>query len=204
MSSFSKVLISVALLSSVVLGSPADQESVVGDLTLSQPMSEFGIPLNDDNDRIYGGREASVGQFPYQATLQYGPDHRCGASIISDRFVLTAAHCMVHTNPSFYDLKVGGHGKHQNDGVIYELKQWIVHERFNITETHTTISFGNDIALIETVARIVFNEKVSSIAVQGNFIAGSVHALASGWGRSNVSGTLQLCIDLEVIVLIWF
>ena len=48
------------------------------------------------NERITGGQLATLGQFPYQAGLMLyvqGGAAWCGGSIISDRYVVTAAHC---------------------------------------------------------------------------------------------------------------
>lgn len=44
--------------------------------------------------RIVGGKETSITVHPYQAAIQYFGYHYCGAAVISDKFVLTAAHCM--------------------------------------------------------------------------------------------------------------
>lgn len=44
---------------------------------------------------IFGGRNAKEGQFPYQVSIRKRDHklHRCGGSILSNRFILTAAHC---------------------------------------------------------------------------------------------------------------
>lgn len=43
--------------------------------------------------KIVGGYEISIEEAPYQVVLLYNDDLFCGGSILSCRFVLTAAHC---------------------------------------------------------------------------------------------------------------
>uniref|UniRef100_A0A8C5TIA8 Transmembrane serine protease 3 n=1 Tax=Malurus cyaneus samueli TaxID=2593467 RepID=A0A8C5TIA8_9PASS len=43
--------------------------------------------------RIIGGKETSVNKWPWQVSVQYGPIHICGGTIIDAQWVLTAAHC---------------------------------------------------------------------------------------------------------------
>lgn len=50
-----------------------------------------------DETRISKGKDAKLGQFPYQVLLHLknseGKTFRCGGSIISPNWILTAAHC---------------------------------------------------------------------------------------------------------------
>lgn len=41
-----------------------------------------------------GGRETDLNEYPHMAALIDYPNFICGGSLISDKFVLTAAHCL--------------------------------------------------------------------------------------------------------------
>uniref|UniRef100_A0A1Q3FGG2 Putative trypsin-like serine protease n=1 Tax=Culex tarsalis TaxID=7177 RepID=A0A1Q3FGG2_CULTA len=63
------------------------------------------------NNHIFGGIEAELNEFPHMAALGYpakGEEtpFRCGASLISDRFLLTAAHCLSPQKPIYARLGV--------------------------------------------------------------------------------------------------
>lgn len=43
--------------------------------------------------RIIGGEIAEDGVAPFQCSLQVDKEHHCGCSVISHKFIVTAAHC---------------------------------------------------------------------------------------------------------------
>ena len=51
------------------------------------------VPPKEQANRITGGSTAARGQFPWQVALIIDSGSFCGGSLISDRWVLTAAHC---------------------------------------------------------------------------------------------------------------
>lgn len=59
-------------------------------------------------ERIIGGNETRLGEFPWMALLVYSSwgtselQYSCGGTVINKRYVLTAAHCVQYIVPSEY------------------------------------------------------------------------------------------------------
>lgn len=148
-----------------------------------------GVPTRQ-HQRIVGGHEAAPGQFPYQISLRsfeiddYSDNgttgdfqHRCGGSILNDRWAITAAHC---TQPpqdaESLIIVVGAHHLH-DDGTKYQLQRII---------NHTNFSNGFfDISLLQTRKPIEFGVDVRPIAISGCFVNGGVIGVISGWGYTS-------------------
>ena len=61
-------------------------------------LNPYGCGRVGKSGRIIGGRDAKSEEYPYQAALlkkgYYSYYHSCGASILNENWVLTAAHCV--------------------------------------------------------------------------------------------------------------
>uniref|UniRef100_A0A8C1E6M5 Transmembrane serine protease 9 n=1 Tax=Cyprinus carpio carpio TaxID=630221 RepID=A0A8C1E6M5_CYPCA len=58
------------------------------------------------NRRIIGGVTAHRGEWPWVGSLQYQRTHRCGATLIHCKWLLTAAHCFRSVDLGSSDLNV--------------------------------------------------------------------------------------------------
>lgn len=78
--------------------------------------------------RIVGGNLASIAQVPWQVSLSYFKDHRCGGSIISRRWILTAAHCLAYGAPGAFDVVAGS--ENWNASRRFAVEALLIHERY--------------------------------------------------------------------------
>lgn len=83
--------------------------------TENEPKVDFRCVcgLRNEDDRIVGGEDAKKNEFPWlAAVVRTGTrSPTCGASVINDRFILTAAHCFafVHAVPHEIEVLVHAH-----------------------------------------------------------------------------------------------
>ena len=71
----------------------------------------FATSARDREGRIVGGENAQANQFPYMASLQRrsNGNHFCAGSIVSELWVLTAAHCTIDETILSIDVEVGSY-----------------------------------------------------------------------------------------------
>lgn len=133
--------------------------------------------------RIINGHDAIDGQFKYQASLRskLTDQHNCGASILNNRFLLTAAHCCQsdHGDPAFVYAVVGAL-RQFSGGIAMDVNKIITHDAFRYDTAE------NDIALIRTVKDIIFNYKIQPIALPKGEVAYGQPVVVSGWGVNEV------------------
>ena len=77
--SFDNFVLSLHLLSPSDCGKP---DVAMADMTYS------------NGTKVIGGKDANRGSWPWQILLLYKGRENCGGSIIDDKWVVTAAHCV--------------------------------------------------------------------------------------------------------------
>merc|ERR1711899_458561 len=163
--------------------------------------SECGIEGPPAQDKIVGGFEAQENQWPWQVALFIDNAWFCGGSIISENYVMTAAHCA--DGASYFDIMAGAHNVRASSEPhrveITSYNGW-THPGRN----HNTLE--NDIALIELPSPLSFNEyiKPSCMPMAGDTADVNEMVTCTGWGKPSdsaggISPVLRMVEDLPII-----
>ena len=135
-------------------------------------------------------------EFPWQASLQWLDEHNCGASLISDTWLITAAHCVYGDLASDFRVVLGAHDLHtQKEGAyrLFTVAKIIIHPDYNGQATKP-----GDIALIRLTKPADISTKFIrpiQLPEEGELFDRDSHDKAvtcfiSGWGSLYGLGTM--------------
>lgn len=118
---------------------------------------------SEEVERIVGGKEVDIRQFPHQVSLRFRNRHICGATIISAKHCLTAAHCYIKkTHETLYTVLAGStanSGANARQGSVTRVARFILHERY-VEEPPV-----NDIAVLILATQLPINGNTIRVAV---------------------------------------
>ncbi|XP_057170195.1 chymotrypsinogen B-like [Ursus arctos] len=130
--------------------------------------------------RIINGEDAVPSSWPWQVSLQTGSGlHFCGGSLISQHWVVTAAHCRVRKGHRVV-AGVSDHGSDDEAVQVLRIEEVFEHPLWD------RAADTNDIALLKLATPALLSTTVSPVCLpSGNasFPAGSICA-TTGWGRT--------------------
>ncbi|KAG1662602.1 Proclotting enzyme [Nymphon striatum] len=167
------------------------------------------------SNRVVGGKEADIGAWPWMAAIYLitngNPSFHCGGSVINNKYVVTAAHCIVFTNeivpPDELIIRLGDHNlESDNDGlkpVEYKVIEVTVHKTFNAK------TFLNDIALLRIESTISYTRFIKPVCVpyEASFLTdqdiSERKGIVTGWGKTSFTSTEFSDVLRETLLPIW-
>ncbi|KAI9546219.1 hypothetical protein NQZ68_028634 [Dissostichus eleginoides] len=111
-----------------------------------------------NNPRIVGGQNAAAGSWPWVASIQVNGKHQCGGSLISDMWVLTAAHCFFNGNMAVVLGLESMSGPNLNK-VSKAIDKIILHPLYNF------IDDDNDMALLKLSSPVNFTDYIQPVCL---------------------------------------
>lgn len=141
--------------------------------------------------KITGGTNADISAFPWQVYYESG-NNLCGGSIISENWVVTAAHCTRNDNGSAIlasdmAIKVGAtNPTNPSQGKVYNISEVVVHPGYN------SLTLENDIALLQIAGPINYPNAtpiklISPYDVASGATDPGVMSWVTGWGLTSVT-----------------
>jgi len=110
-----------------------------------------GVKGPDDTPwiEIVNGQPATKCEWPWQAQLRQGQSGEgrpfCGATLLDERWVLTAAHCIHETSTFDFTVKLGDYDTSKADPATVNRRVKMIHKHSQYNDG----TYENDIALLE-------------------------------------------------------
>ncbi|XP_023373463.1 coagulation factor IX, partial [Otolemur garnettii] len=150
--------------------------------TISDNVTESTQSLQDVT-RVVGGENAKPGQFPWQVLLSGKIGPFCGGAIINEKWVVTAAHCVVP--PVNIIVIAGEHDIEKTEPT--EQKRNVIRIIPHYSYNATINKYSHDIALLELDKPLILNNYVTPICIADreytNIFLKFGSGYVSGWGR---------------------
>ncbi|XP_053577193.1 transmembrane protease serine 6 [Bombina bombina] len=146
--------------------------------------------LKPPGSRLVGGTDCLDGEWPWQASLQVRGEHLCGGTLVSDRWILSAAHCFNserYSSPDVWTVYLGKlrQSRSSQKELSFKVKRLVIHP-FNDEDTH-----DYDVALLlldhsvpQTAKHI---QPICLPASTHHFATGST-CWVTGWGAIKEDG----------------
>ncbi|CAL8126065.1 unnamed protein product [Orchesella dallaii] len=156
--------------------------------------------------KIVGGVLSKQHCWPWVAAIvrvskTKAPKIVCGSSIISKKYLLTAAHCVEYMEQVGVDnfrVVLGTNDINEDDTFQMEVASVIIHPRFDEK------TLANDIGLVELTSSLEFSQSILPICVTPQIGVPFLNqsAIVAGWGSTSFGGsttTMQMQIMVDVI-----
>ncbi|KAI3368757.1 hypothetical protein L3Q82_025737, partial [Scortum barcoo] len=149
--------------------------------------------------RIVGGVTARRGEWPWIGSLQYQRLHRCGATLIHSKWLLTAAHCFKSDpSPTNWAVSLGSVLRSGVGALVIPIQRVVIHPDFNGT------NMDHDVALLELAVPAPMSYTIQSVCLPSpvhRFLK-NAECYITGWGSMREGGSLTNLLQKAAVNII--
>ncbi|XP_037794678.1 proclotting enzyme-like isoform X2 [Penaeus monodon] len=136
--------------------------------------------------RLVGGNWAEINEYPWMVALLYKGHFYCGGTLISDRYVLTAAHCIEGVNVNNLRVMIGDHVRSfpiETKSRDYQAVYSVYHHEFNRS------TYNHDIGLVKLGQKVEYKwySRPACLPQPNSDYVGEL-GIVTGWGRTAQDG----------------
>jgi len=152
------------------------------------PMGDCGNP-EVQLPRVIGGDNSVRGVWPWQILMLNNGRAGCGGTLISNQWVVTAAHCVDRSKhrPEVFKVRVGEWDRSAREGteVDHEVERVVCHPQWNSRR------LDYDIALFKLKKPVMFNKYVKPACLPSQTPAPGTKCYITGWGKTRHPGNMH-------------
>ncbi|XP_034244233.1 trypsin beta-like [Thrips palmi] len=136
-----------------------------------------GVPALETGLEIIGGDTADIKSVPYQVSIELKKAHHCGGSVLSNKWILTAAHCVYGHPVSSLGVRAGT-DKLQMGGSLVAVRAASVHPKY----VHGI--YDSDVAVLELASALSLGATIKPVVLppSGKEPQTNIPVVVSGWG----------------------
>nr|XP_025859278.1 transmembrane protease serine 11C-like [Vulpes vulpes] len=153
--------------------------------------------ITPSGNKIAGGMDAQEGEWPWQASLQQNSVHRCGATLISNSWLVTAAHCFIKaSDPKEWSVSFGL--LLSDPQTQRSIKDIIIHENYHYP------AHDNDIAVVHLSSPVLYTSNIRRACLPEatyTFPPNS-DVVVTGWGTLKSDGTSPNILQKGLVKII--
>ncbi|XP_048477296.1 trypsin-like [Rhincodon typus] len=148
------------------------------------------------DEKIVGGYECSLYSIPWQASLNIGY-HSCGASLINDRWLVSAAHCWYYPSQMVVALGDPNWSKFEGTEQFIKVENIFWHEKYDY------YTLDHDIMLIKLAEPCIINDYIQPVQLPTECALDGTMCTVSGYGNLQSSGSYYpdrlYCVEVPIL-----